>query len=273
MEKITNPKVPVTEEDKKKSYFKYYQNDLVSILPEKLDKIFSCPINFMEALPFNQRNRLFEPGYFNEEFGYCVLPDGTGYISDINKMSGVTAEMIDWWFAWRGLEPLRYVISNPETNIQSVSMQKNKIKDMDLSYKEKYWDTTQILIKKGEMGPETEFLNFKCPEDLGFEMEKIGSELCSTLVCARGFGKEEPPFSMPDYFLCHLVRDIDGGVEVKTRCWIGWTVRYGKDFKELPDGFRMPPMGPMNMLMQNMKEWANLTAILPQLYREEKENF
>lgn len=240
---------------------------------EKINKVFGGPMNYLKALPFDQRNRLFEPGYFEDEIGYCVLPDGTGYVSDLNYMLGVTSEMIDWWFAWRGLDPLRYVISNPENNIKAVTMQSNKVRDPELSYCEKYWDTTQTVVKRSEMGLETEFFNFKCPSDLGFDMAKIGTEYCSTLVCARGYGKGNPPFAQPDYFVCHMVRDVDGGVEVKTRYWLGWTVRYGKDYKELPEGFRIPPMGPMALLLQNMKEWTNLAAILPQLYLEEKENF
>jgi hypothetical protein len=273
MEKMTKPKVPVTEDDKQKSYYKYYLMDMASVAPEKMGKVFGGPMNLMKTLLFAQRNRLFDPGYFDEEIGYCVLPDGTGYVSDLNYMPGVTAEMIDWWFAWRGLDPLRYVISNPEDHIQAVTMQMDKVRDPKLNYSEKYWDTTQIVVKKSEIGPEAEFLNFKCPADLGFDMDKIGTEYCSTMVCARGYGKGNPPFAKPDYLVCHMVRDVEGGVEVRTRYWLGWTVRYGKDYKELPDGFRMPPMLPMGTLIQNMKEWTNLAAILPQLYVEEKENF
>lgn len=273
MENMISKKVPVTDDDKKKSYYKYYLKDMEAIPGDKLNKAFRGPISFMKALPFDERNSLFEEGYFEEEVGYCVLPDGTGYVSDLNYMPGVTPEMIDWWFAWRGLDPLRYIIVNPENNVQAITMQRDKAFDSDLSYCEKYWDTTQTVVKKSEMGPIIEYLNFKCPSDLGFNMDKIGTKDCSTLICARGYGKGNPPFASLDYFVCHMVREVEGGVEVKTRYWLGWTVRYGKDYKELPEGFRVPPMNPMGVLLQNMKEWTNLASILPQLYIEEKENF
>jgi hypothetical protein len=86
--------VPVTEEDKKKSYYKYYLAELVDAPPEHYQKVLAGPIDPAKALPVQDRNRLFEPGYFEEEVGYCVMPDGTGYVYNLLKMPGVTAEML-----------------------------------------------------------------------------------------------------------------------------------------------------------------------------------
>ncbi len=267
------PKVPVSEMGQKKSYFKYYLKNMTPVAPEKMEKVFRGPINPGKALPFTQRNRMFEPEFIQEEIGYCVMFDGTGYVSDLTFMPGVTAKMVDWWFAWRSLDQLRYVISNPESNIQAMTMQTDKMKDEDLSYQERYWDSTQIVVRHGEMGPTTDYMNFKCPSDVGFDMEKIGSDACSTLICARGYSKGVPPFAQPDYFVSHLVREVESGVEVRSRYWMGWSVRYGRDYKELQDDLRMPPMMPMGVMLQNMTEWAHLAAILPELYSEEKDNF
>lgn len=267
------PKVPVSEMEQEKSYFKYYLRDMTPVAPDKLGKVFRGPMNPVNALPFTQRNRIFEPGFIQEEIGYCVMPDGTGYVSDLNFIPGATAKMVDWWFAWRGLEPLRYVISNPQSHMQAMTMQTEKMMDVDLSYQERYWDSTQIVVKLGEMGPTTEYMNFKCPSDVGFDMEQIGTEACSSLICARCYSKGVPPFAQPDYFVAHQVREVEGGVEVRSRYWLGWNVRYGREDKELQDGLSMPPMLPMGCMLQNMTEWAHLSSFLPQLYAEEKENF
>lgn len=273
MDMVANPRVPVTEQDKTKSYYKYYLEDMAPAAPEKYQQVLAGPMDPSKALKFQDRNDLFKPGYLEGEFGYCVMPDGTGYVANLTKMPGVTAEMFDWWFAWHGLDNLRYTIWDPEDHYKAESMQKIRAKDSSLSYKEKYWDTTHEVLEDTGLGPEGLFINFKHPANLGFDVSKIGTKACSTLVCAKGFGKGQPPFASPDTIMCHFIRDIEGGVELRTRFWMGWTVQKGKDIKALPDGFRMPPMGPMSLLMHNIKEFTNLAALLPKIFPEEKDNF
>ena len=100
MSEFNRPRVPVAEEDKKRSYYKYYSEPMVPGDPAKFQKVLAGPIDPSKALPFAQRNRLFEPGYLEEELGYCIMPDGTGYLANLTHMPGVTTEMFDWWFAW-----------------------------------------------------------------------------------------------------------------------------------------------------------------------------
>ena len=276
MDNFKKPKVQVTEQDQAKSYFKYYERDLAPIAPEKMGKIFGGPMIPVGKLAFVDRAKILEPG-FDDEIGYCVLPDGTGYISDKTFIPGGTADMIDWFFAWRGLDPLRYVIVNPELHIASKSMQTCIAMDPDRTIQEKYWDTTQEIKRVGQMGPmgppSIDYLNFKCPSSVGFDIEKIGGDNeTKTLVCGRNYADGNPPQAAPDYFVCHQVKEVEGGIMVSTRIWYGWTVRYGQSYKALPDGFFMQPMVPMALMIQNATEWANIAAILPQLYAEEKDN-
>ena len=224
----------------------------------------------MDAVPFAERSKILTDENAGTRMGYTVMFDGTGYVSDVTFMPGVTAEMLDWYMGWRGQDPLRYVIVNPEEHIGAVSMQTHKFNDEDLIGPEKYWDTTQTVTRLGEMGPTTEYVNFKCPSDVGFDMEAIASGNTAALICARGYAQGLPPNAAPDSFTCHQVIEAEGGVEVRTKCWIGWTVRYGKDYKQLPDGFHMPPVFAMGTYLTVAKEWANLAAILPSLYEEEK---
>ena len=272
MQNNARPKVQVREEDKAKSYYKYYLKDAAGIAPEKMGKVFGGPMNPMQAVPFVQRKQLQTSEGQDTEIGYCTMPDGTGYVSDVNFLPGATMEMVHWYYVWRGLDPLRYVISNPEQNMQAMTMQSEKAKDEDLSYCERYWDSTQVIMKMTEMGPSTEFVNFKCPSAVGFDMESDTADT-SSLICGRGYAQGEPPTAQPDYFVCHQLCEKEGGIEVRSKYWLGWTVRYGKDYKELQDDFWMPPMMAFGVLMQNMQEWANLATILPQLYEEEKDHF
>ncbi len=266
-------KVPATEQDRQKSYFKYYEAPMAQAPRERYEEILRGPIDPRTALSFADRNDLFKPGYLESEVGYCVMPDGTGYVSNLTKMPGVTVEMFDWWFAWHGLDNFRYTIWDPEDHQQAESQQKAKAYDPDLSLKEKYWDTTHYVIEDTGLGFEKLSINFKYPGDIGFDMSQFETEACGTIVCAKGNGVGNPPFASPDTIMCHFVREVEGGIELRTRFWMGWTVKNGRDYKALPDGFRMPPMGPMSLMLHNIKEFTNLAAILPKIYAEEKDNF
>lgn len=270
MSNMSKPKVPISAEDQAKPYYKYYLRETTPVAPQKMSKIFGGAIHPTNAIPFSARNQLLALGQEKEEIGYCVMPDGTGYVADVTFMPGATTEMIHWWFAWRGLDSLRYVIADPYANIQALTMQSAKAKDSDLTDYEKFLDTTQVVISMGETGPITEFLNFKYPSDMGFHSKPAEND---RFICARGYGQGQPPFAVPDYFVCHQICPVDGGVVVKTKYWLGWTVRYGKDENSLLDSFRMPPMVPMARLVETAKAWGNLAEILPQLYAEEKGTF
>ena len=264
-------KVPITEEDTQKSYFKYYLEDMTPPSPEAYQAMRQ--IRPDQALPFKDRNRLFEPGYMDAEVGFTILPDGTGYLANLTRMPGVTAEMFDWWFAWHSLDNLRYTLWNPDDHYQAENMNRVHAMDESLSYRERLWNCSHDIIEDTGMGPAPIVINFKYPGDIGFDDSKIGTEACATIVCGLGYGKGQPPFAMPDTVMCHFVREIPGGIELRSRFWMGWTYKNGKDVKALPDGIRMPIMGPMSLAMHNVKEFTNLAALLPRIFPEEKDNF
>lgn len=270
MENFMKPRVQIQDADKSKPYFKYYERELAPLAPEKMGCAFGGPMSPMEAVPFKDREKLLSDDGLGNRIGYTVMMDGTGYISDTTIMPGVTTDMIDWYMAWRGLDPLRYIILNPEQNMMAMSMQSHKFDDEDLVGPEKYWDTTQTVMRMGEQGPEKEFLNFKCPYDVGFSKEAIETSKTERVICIRGYAEGLPPTAGPDYLMVHQILPIDGGVEVRTKCWLGWTTRYGKDYKQLPDDFRMPPVFAMGAFLKTAAEMANLAAILPDLYKENK---
>lgn len=266
-------RVPVTDEEKQRSIYKYFAQDMAPAPQEKYGKLLAGPISPDKALQFKDRNRLFEPGYLEEEIGWCVMPDGTGYLANLTQMPGVTTEMFDWYFAWHGLEDLRYKLWNHDDHFYARTQNIKKALDPDLTYKEKLWDTTHVILEDTGMGPDHIIINFKYPGDCGFNAELIGTEACSSIVCGRGVGKGQPPMATPPTFMTHFVREIEGGIELRSRFWMGWTCQNGKDIKALPDGMRFPEMAVMSLAMHNVKEFTNLAAILPSLYAEEKDNW
>lgn len=95
-------------------YAKFYDLPITPIPEEKLAVLAAGPIDPSLALKIEDRNDLFKPGYLPCEIGYCVMPNGTGFLANRTEMPGVTPEMFEWWFAWHSLEDLRYRIWDPE---------------------------------------------------------------------------------------------------------------------------------------------------------------
>ena len=73
--------------------------------------------------------------------------------------------------------------------------------------------------------------------------------------------------------MCHFVREIEGGVELRTRFWMGYYFLNGKLIKGLPDNVRFPEMVLKGLNLHNIKEFTNLAALLPRIFPEERDNF
>lgn len=219
-----------------------------------------------KGILFDDRAKVLESEFQGDEVGFCVMPDKTGYAADINFLPNVTADMVDWYFLWRGLAADNYAQINPELYISALTMQHQKALDEDLTIQERLWDSTQTIVQKGQRGPTIYYLNYKNPGLAGFDMDKIGTDVCKSLICACYYEEGEPPVSGPDYFICHQIVEKDGGVEVRTKIWYGWVMRYGKAFKSLDD-FVMQPLVVKEALEKNSAAWAKLADKLPQLYK------
>jgi len=100
----------LTAAEKARPYSKYYYEEMVEPAKEIYRFLEQGTIDSSFATPIHQRNDLLKPGNLPAEMGYCKMPDGTGFVAMVTKMPGVTSEMINWWFAWQGLEGLRYKI-------------------------------------------------------------------------------------------------------------------------------------------------------------------
>ncbi|MNP36999.1 hypothetical protein D3C76_1304230 [compost metagenome] len=79
---------------------------------------------------------------------------------------------------------------------------------------------------------------------------------------SRAGGPKAPAVMM------HLFREVDGGVESRTRFWMGYNIIDKKLCKLLPDGIQMPIQAPMGLAFHNVEEYSNLAEILPSLYSE-----
>ena len=142
------PKMPVSEEDKKKSYYKYYERDFNYAPQELFDEVCLHPLKDDEVMQIYQRNQLFDPNHVHKP-GFWAGDDGSGYQTALlqNNMflPGVTGEMFDWWFGWHSIDSLRYKIWNPEDHAWALNQDLDRILDESLPVRERNWYTNHHI--------------------------------------------------------------------------------------------------------------------------------
>lgn len=260
---LTTGLVPITEEEKKSPLFKYYQQEMAQADPAKYAQAAE-PVDPATALHPYDLNKLFDDGYLPCELGFCNLPDGGATLANLTDMPGVTPEMFDFWFAWHGLEDLRYKIWDREDHYFARTRNRDKALDKSLSMKERYWDTVHDVDENCGLGKEHIIIGFRNPADIGFDPEKL-KDFKGTIVCS---GSAEAPVIM-----CHFLRPTETGCELRTRFWFGYSIIDGKPKKILPDGVQFPLEPVKALLNHNIKEFTNLAKILPDVYNEFHEDF
>ena len=240
--------VILTEEQKKSPLMKYYERDIKQVPPALFEQIMGGSWNDEDALLFKDVNRLFEEGYLPGEFGVFHLPSGGISIANCTPMPGVTPEMFDWWFAWHGLDPLRYTIWDKDDHYYCKTRNPEIALNDSLSMRERLWNTTHDVKETMiEGAPMAEIvISFLPPEKMGFDPEKLAA-FDGTIVCGPN--------------MVHFLRPVEGGCELRTRFWF-----------EDPDG-PSDEMFAKALLIHSIKEFTHLAEILPEIYEEYKDNF
>jgi len=263
----------LTPEEKSKPYARYFYLDPAPPDPGMLEKM-EKPIDPAKALPIEKMNDLLNPGYMEVETGYCVMPDGSGYVAVHTKMPGVTVEMLHWWFAWHSLEDLRYKLWWPKGHYKvSLSEEaRKKVLDPQVPLTQKFRGLTHHVVEDIGSGPEDIYISFLSPEDMGFDLSRFKPPNVATVIGANGLSAPAgAPESAPKApaVMCHFVREIPGGVEFRTRFWMGYHIVDRKPKLLLPPGLRIPEAVPKGLGIHCILEYANLRAILPALFAEQ----
>ena len=266
MKLFLGKKVGVSKEEKALSYFKFYEQDMAKIPEEKL-KVLESPSK-IEIVPFEQRN-LFLKGDDKDycQVGYGTAANGVGFSCNETYMPGVTSEMLDWWFPWHSVgSDLRYKIWDPEDHYFARADRADYVCDPNVPINQKTWGVNHYIIEDIGNGPEFLKLQFKSPKDFGYDDSLIGGEKCKSLVSAIGSGDCAAAMT-------HKWYPYKDGVMLCSRFWIGFGFFKGKIFCTLPKGVEVPAEVSQKLFAHNIKEFSNLSAILPQVYNENKDNF
>jgi len=146
-------KVPVAEDAKTRSYYKYFEDpawEIANLTPEQLKFVAGCKGTEEEALSIHDRNQLLEPNVTApEKMGYFPLKEGGLLVAGNIPMPDVTPEMLYWWFGWHGLEPLRYAIWDPDDhfNVTINDEGRRRALDPSIPMEEKTWGATHTVLE------------------------------------------------------------------------------------------------------------------------------
>jgi hypothetical protein len=271
MERSKSELVPLGPEEQSRDYAKYYREP-VPPDPAHL-AMMDAPCDPLKAIYPEQMNELLNPGNLPVEVGWCNLPNGAGFIANRNVYPDITAEMIEWWFAWHPLEDLRYRIWYPpqHAGIALNPESRKKILDASLPIRDKIQGVTHHVTENCNCGMESIDITFQSPVDFGFDMTRWQEPYVSTFV--GGFGWSSPiektdhPIKAPS-IMCHIFRKSPGGLEHRTRFWMGYRMSQGKPELMLPPGFSVPAKAIQGLAQHNVHEFTNLGILLPEIFKE-----
>ena len=68
--------------------------------------------------------------------------------------------------------------------------------------------------------------------------------------------------------MCHIFRKFPGGLEHRTRFWMGYRMSDGKPELSLPPGVAVPAEAIQGLARHNVHEFSNLALLLPEIYKE-----
>ncbi|MCD7922158.1 MAG: phloretin hydrolase [Clostridiales bacterium] len=268
-------RVPLRPGAENRSYYKYYLKEFAKLPVDKAEFLKNPVGRTEDGLDIHERNQLFQPGYLPDERGVFSTADGGKLVANNTKFLNATGEMLQWWFAWHGIDPLRYAIWDPFDHYGlDISFEvRAKLLDPSLSLREKCCDIQHVVKESLVMGnpPDTLFLDFKKPEDMGYDETKIGTAACSFFVGAN-VGIESPLGRVP-IVMTHTARDTADGCELRSRFWMGYNIINGKAEYLMPDGMEFPLEMALQLLGHNFNEFTNLSEILPSVYAEEKDHW
>jgi phloretin hydrolase len=262
---------PLAPEEKARPFAKYFR-DPVPPDPAHLAKM-DTPCDPAKAIGPEHMNDLLNPGYLDVEIGWCNLPNGAGFIANCYQHKGVTAEMIDWWFAWHTLEDLRYRIWYPPQHggIMISPETRKRMLDPTVPMHEKNWGATHHVTENCDCGMENIDISFMSPKDFGFDMSRWKEPFVSTFAGGYGWAcavnKNDESITAPA-MMCHIFRTIPGGIEHRTRFWMGYRFSNGKPELSLPPGIEVPVAAVQGLARHNVKEFKNLGVLLPEIYKE-----
>lgn len=236
-----------------------------------IEAIERGPIDPSDALPPSEAERLLDPAPLAVETGWCTLPDGVAYVAVRTPMPEVTGEMVDWWFDWHPREAIRYRIWHP------LAHEDNAVKPWPGAARAKaHWGTVHHPIEDVGIGRVRARIEFRAPTEMGLPTNALDHPDVATIVCGYAGDDTRRVRHTPMFHV--FLRDPDsGGVVLRSRFWLGAALRpylpgalgngLGRAINRAFVRRQALPNGAPEALARHCaEEYANLGALLPELY-------
>lgn len=227
------------------------------------------PIPVEDAIaPENFMSLLKPYGYDKYELGYCMFPDGSGYVATYRvRPPHITAEMERWYRNWRNLKSrsmvpghgnLRYKIWNYAdhfdhyyVNWKNGSEGIHTTESLDMGQGDRMYDTIRHEFPLSDFGMTDEWMA---------ELKAAGCQLTN-------HGSYET-FDEPGTHLClsYSRPCPQGGIETRSREWIGWWPEHGKLVRDERTFCSEEYL--KKVVIHTLVEWEHLYTFLPELYAE-----
>ncbi len=273
MRKLIYDVPELTEKEKALPVYKYYRDyPLHTPNPLYAQLLDQGAMDPADALPVERwLDHLTVEGYQKVEYGYCMMPDGCGYIANYSVLSDrVTPQMRMWYVRWlnihsknlpEGCGNIRYKLWNPVDHID------HGLVDGDM--KKGIYTLETLDMGGGEKPIRSVRHNFDV-RDYGFPEEKYQALQKAGVAVTSCWESFECPGS-------HLVLSVTrncplGGVETLSREWIGYRAENGKIVwdPETPE-FMLCEEYLRKVQIHNTVEQQHLATFLPDLYAEYKD--
>lgn len=263
----------LTEAERRLPVSKYYYNfPLHRPGPLYRQLLSAGPMDPADTLPLERWTELFYPsGYEKVEYGYCMLSDGTGYIANYSVLpDSVTPEMRMWYVRWinihsknlpNGAGNIRYKLWNPVDHVDHGLV--------DGDYKKGIYTLESLDMGRGGKAHRSVRHNFDV-RDYGLAEARYQELVRSGAAITACWESFDVPGS-------HLVLSVTrkcpfGGVETRSREWIGYRAENGRFVRdyETPE-FMLCEQYLRDVQIHNTVEQQHLATFLPQLYAEYKD--
>ncbi len=244
----------------------YLERPLTAPTAQELQDAGAGPRDPGSALALSQVDRLLDPDPLEVETGWWLLPDGTAQVAARTPMPGVSTEMVDWWFDWHPREAIRYRIWHPLAHFE------NSLQPPSEPGAKPYWDAVHHPVEDVGAGVVHARIHFQDPSRLGMSPAALrGAQVGTVLAAEVGDDRRHVRHSLMFHvFLCE-----GDGLLLRSRFWLGAAIRPYGPAGALLGGLlnrpavrrrMLPAAAPPALARHCVEEYANLAALLPELY-------
>lgn len=173
-----------------------------------------------DALSIDEAYRLVEQGYLNLEHGYTRMKDGSWYIACLTDLGhDINGEMFDWWFRncddtekFRWWHPKEHVSCSYEPQFYAVMPRERP--------KSHFIDHIHIIEEKIDGVKRTLQIEYERPSKL-FDVTTFAENNITCCIVGRIFDRDPSLGLIAIGHAVHIVREINGRSELRSRFWIG----------------------------------------------------